>query len=588
MKLIFKNRFSINTKLMISYIIIISITISIFSAIVYYGSNNAIKEIAQRNAEQIINSAHHNLLTLIDDINYEINSLQANKYIHEVLTSTNMNVINEINIIEDVLTNVDIFQRKITAIELVALSKENYPSLSSNHAVFSAKELANDVWFKTMMSSDYHIKWFVYDNTSVKENYIIASKLIMNTHTAEPVAIIKAKININNFTKLLDDIQVAYTGRVFLTTQTHIINPSQNEFIHSFTNNKILFGEMLNHQKNSRYIKINGEELLVVSAPLRDTGLYLVGAVKLKEFETSSASILRAIIITSIVTIFVSLMALFYTGSFITKPIITLARTMKNFSLEQTNISAHTNDEIGILYKAFNSMKSTIANLIDDVNKFARLQRNAELKALQAQITPHFLYNVLNSISAMAKRSNIPEIEKMICALASFFKHSLNNGNEFTTIRKELEHVISYVDIQKIRFGDAFNITIDVDEEIIDFPICKLILQPLVENCIVHAFEDISYTGQIRIRGYKDGNSIYILVSDNGLGANVTDVDTLNNYVNKEFDPDEPIEKYGIHNVNQRIKLYYGPEYGLSYRENEKGGLTAIVHISDGKTLSLT
>ena len=176
----------------------------------------------------------------------------------------------------------------------------------------------------------------------------------------------------------------------------------------------------------------------------------------------------------------------------------------------------------------------------------------------------------------MAQKHGTEDIRKVVSALSDFFKHSLNKGEEFTTIEGELKQVQSYIDIQKIRFKDRFCYHTEADNNLLSFRVIKLLIQPLVENCIVHAFEGIDYIGEILVRVFREAEYLYITVSDNGLGANVND---LNRYTAKTHFENDPIEKYGIHNVNERLRLYFGTNSGLSYDENEWGGLTATIKI---------
>ena len=205
------------------------------------------------------------------------------------------------------------------------------------------------------------------------------------------------------------------------------------------------------------------------------------------------------------------------------------------------------------------------------------VRKRAELKALQAQITPHFLYNTLNSISLLAKKYQADDIRQMIVALSRFFMVSLSNCAEVITIEQELQHINSYIYIQKIRYDNSFEFRIYIDESLMNNLICKLTIQPIVENCLTHAFADTDKVGIITLSIKQSGADIVIRVSDNGKRR--VDIDELNRFVRQEFDLNEPIEKYGIHNINQRIKLYFGEEYGLSYEKNTPQGLTAVVRI---------
>ena len=251
---------------------------------------------------------------------------------------------------------------------------------------------------------------------------------------------------------------------------------------------------------------------------------------------------------------------------------------MNDFETERKRVPDEmlTNDEMGKLCATYNAMLDTIDSLINDVYELYRKQKRFELKALQAQINPHFLYNTLDSINWMARAHHARDISKMVSALGTFFRHSLNKGNEYTTIENEFKQIKSYTDIQKIRYDDKFDISFDIDEELLQCTIIKLCVQPLVENCILHGFEEFEEGGMINIRLYAEGDYIYISVEDNGCG---TDTDELNTALAKEIDYNEPIEKYGLSNVNLRIKLYFDETCGLTFTTNEKGGVTALIKI---------
>lgn len=570
-------RNSINSKFLLVYIAIVLLCMTLFTGITYYYSYITLNGMAQQNVNQIILSMNDLLSTYVDDIKYEMFTLQANKDVQSILTAPK-DVSSDVKKLDEILSGIDPFKKRIISAELYSFNPD-YPSLAESSCVFSARELENDPWFRDVCESGTDIVWNIFDYPDA--TYISASKQIINTATKEPVAVVRFFVDVNYFNNILRDIRLAKTGRVFLTTDSHIINPEQVPLINAISNNTTLFGKMLKDKKSNCYTSINGERCYMSSNALRDTGLFLVGCVKVREFGDSRAILNRTYIGLLILMIIMIPSILYFISVEITKPITELAVKMKNHRFDtQIAVPGGRKDEIYSLYTSYNTMQNIISSLINDVTEAAKTQKKIELKALQMQLTPHFLYNTFNSITAMARTYNANDIVKTVSALSSFFKHSLNNGSEITTIENEINHVISYVEIQKIRFGDKFELVFDIDKDVLNEKICKLTLQPLVENCIVHGFGHSDTHGIIKITANKSGNDIHICVADNGWGINVIDLNELNNYVEKSFDPDEPIEKYGIYNVNQRIKLYFGSKFGLSYTQNEPCGLAAHIHIS--------
>jgi len=246
---------------------------------------------------------------------------------------------------------------------------------------------------------------------------------------------------------------------------------------------------------------------------------------------------------------------------------------MKKVEKGNFNISVEENwgGEIGVLYSSFNYMIKRINELIHEVYLSKIKEKDAELKALQAQINPHFLYNTLDTVNWLAVKHNVPEISKIVNSLASILRYSINKGNDVTTVDKELKHVESYITIQKIRFKDKFEVSFNIDKRILHYKTIKLILQPLVENAIIHGIETYEGKGKILINGYLDGEKIVFEVINNG---NPIDLDLVNKLLDS---PSEDKDSYGIQNVNERIKLYYGEEYGLYYQAIDSNTVARIV-----------
>ena len=571
---------SLNFKFLLRYVAVVLFCLIIFTSFTYYYSNKALKQMAQQNVNQMILSSGELLNTLIEDIEYEFFTLQSDKTIQKILDNpTSENHYQDIKTLEGILENIDPFQLKILSVELY-VPNSDYPSLSEGTSVFSSQELTNDTWYQSVKSSNGKICWHIFD--SLDKTYIVSAKELINTTTKEPIAILRLIIDIDYFDNILKDIKLADTGRLFLTTDTHIINPSSEFVNNNLANHELLFQKMLKQTSAKEYAEIDNELYFLSSYALQNTGLYLVGYVRIKEFENSSNNLQFIYLYAMLLTLILLPTMLYVISSTITKLITNLADKMRNYVFESNiDIPRGSCDEIHSLYASYNTMQSTIKNLINDVTTSAKMLKRAELKTLKTQLTPHFLYNALNSIIIMADKYHADDIVQTVTSLSNFFKYSLNNGNEITTIENELRQVKSYVDIQKIRFNNLFEINFDIADDVLCEKICNLSIQPLVENCIVHGFgQTDDYNGIINIRAYKENEDIYIKVEDNGWGINIISLNKLNQYVKKPFDPDEPIEKYGVYNINQRIKLYFGSQYGLSYSQNDMGGLTATIHLS--------
>ncbi|WP_199615877.1 sensor histidine kinase [Paenibacillus alkalitolerans] len=225
------------------------------------------------------------------------------------------------------------------------------------------------------------------------------------------------------------------------------------------------------------------------------------------------------------------------------------------------------NDEFGQIAEAFNAMAGNIQELIDSVYREGLRKKQAELEALQAQINPHFLYNTLSSIISLANMGEIPKVTDMVRKLTLFYRLSLNEGEVEIALEKELEQVKAYIDIQRTKYEDAFTVCYDIEPDILSCSVIKLILQPFVENIFKHAWFGESIA--VVIRGRRTGDQIELKVIDNGIG--------IHRGVQQVHEAGQRAGGCGVKNVDERIKLRYGKEYGVSIASIYGAGTTARI-----------
>lgn len=230
-------------------------------------------------------------------------------------------------------------------------------------------------------------------------------------------------------------------------------------------------------------------------------------------------------------------------------------------------------DEITELGMSFNIMIGKIRELLDAKIKEQENLKKAELRALQAQINPHFLYNTLDTIIWMAESKKTDAVVQLVTALSSFFRLSLSKGKDWITIGEEIERTRNYLTIQKMRYRDIMDYRMEVSETVLDNTILKLILQPLVENALYHGLKNQRQPGTITVCAqHKNENEVLLEVRDDGIGIPPDKLAQLNAALSDDSD-EFPVERgFGLENVNKRIKLYYGKQYGLSIRSEYRVG----------------
>ena len=234
-------------------------------------------------------------------------------------------------------------------------------------------------------------------------------------------------------------------------------------------------------------------------------------------------------------------------------------------------------DEIGELTSTYNYMIHAMEDLIEKEYLLGQETKNAELKILQAQINPHFLYNTLDMIQWFAEEGMLSQIEESVSSLATFYRLSLSNGKEFISLREEMENVRSYIRLQKLRFPDTFLYEEELDEGLLDYLLPKTTLQPLVENAITHGLQESKrIPGHLLIKIEKEeGKNIRISILDDGAGMKKSPRTTPNGGTSRENSG----HGFGIPNVSSRLTLLYGPGYGVVFEQNIPEGTIAIVRI---------
>lgn len=280
--------------------------------------------------------------------------------------------------------------------------------------------------------------------------------------------------------------------------------------------------------------------------------------------KTSSITLTILQILIILFSIFVSINGYITVSKAIHEPLYDMQKLSTEIS--QGNLSARINipdvEELKPLANNMNSMAEQINILIKSNIEEQKNFQKAEMKALQAQITPHFLYNTFDTIIWLAEEEKTDEVVKITKAFSEFLRISLSRGHEWITIGQELEHIKNYLTIQKIRYADILNYEIQTDECMLDFKIIKLVLQPLVENAIYHGIKNKRGRGNIKIRlQYNDDSkeSILFSVEDDGAGFSPERLEEVKSELNQNLKNGEKLNSvYGLYNVNKKLKLYYG------------------------------
>lgn len=283
-----------------------------------------------------------------------------------------------------------------------------------------------------------------------------------------------------------------------------------------------------------------------------------------EEYQEFYVSIIRVAVIACIEILIIVFFLSYQIPLSITQPIRRLSEVTDQVAKGDLSVRSEikTGAEVGMLSDSLNTMIDKINELLAQVTQEQVRLRKAEFELLQAQINPHFLYNTLDAIVWLAESGEQKKVVSMVGSLSDFFRTSLNQGKDIVTIKEELQHVRSYLEIQQVRYQDILQYEIQVPEELEQYLIPKITIQPLVENALYHGIKNKRGMGQIKVRGSLEDGYFKLTIEDNGIGIAPERLVQVKNAISDSSYAESDI--YGLYNVNERIRLNFGEAYGIS------------------------
>jgi len=450
---------------------------------------------------------------------------------------------------------------------------------SENKIIYSLDAARDTLWYKNTF---WDWGWITCNPPAYVENndaLSIVRPIRDLSQYRRFIGAVRIDISTNELQQILFRANVTTNCLSYITLQDgKLVAASTNELLKILQLNEENLNTALLSENSFVKLLIHGEKVWVCASYLNNTDLILVTVVPEKELVNEirliqlnyifALSFLFLLIIISIMPLITS----------ITRRIKQLVNHMKLVQEGNLNVKMHTlhNDEIGMLVHNFNYMVERLNALMKEQYMLGQELKTAELKALQAQINPHFLYNSLEMLGWMAYKSKPNEIQSMTNSLAQFYRLSLNYGNDITSISNELKLVKSYLHIQSARFLNNFSVVIKVTD-IEEYAIPKITLQPIVENSIIHGIlEKENKSGTIKITGrLKKNNMIELAVEDDGVGM---DRSQINKLMKSHRDP-HSTENYGLRNIEMRLCLYFGIEKAIRIVSKPGAGTRVTINI---------
>lgn len=448
-------------------------------------------------------------------------------------------------------------------------------------------DVTGEEWFANTLERTDNLHFsmphvqYIFDNSENQYRWVISlSRAVEITYgTSTDQGVLLLDISYGSLQQLLDNISLGNGGYLYLINSAgELIYHPQMQLIDSGfarENNLVAAG----YRDGNYREDYRGEVRDITVKSVGYTGWKIIGVTPEKGFALNNLK--TKLFVVFILAFFLFILAIInaYISSRITNPIQELEKSVNALEAGDLDTKVYTGGsyEIRHLGRSIGHMAGQIKVLMDDIVAEHESKRKSEFDTLQSQINPHFLYNTLDIIVWMIENEQKAEAVKVVTALARFFRISLSKGKSIILVKDELEHVRNYLMIQQMRFKNKFTYTIEAEPDTLELASLKLMLQPLVENAIYHGMEFMDGDGEIEVRVSREGEDLWFVIRDNGLG--MTREQVLSLLSEHPHVTSRRGSGIGVKNVNERIRLYFGEEYGLLIESEPDEGTVIRIHL---------
>lgn len=573
----------IRTKIILLYISVLILSLVLTYGIFTIMSERQIEQEVGEAAMQTVSALKGNLDFIFENVNQFSDLIYFDKDVQSALSKINSSNINPHvqQTMQKSMVNMLLSGDYISGVFIFDTYNNYYNSYKSG-PIFVNKDIIKETdWYQKTKDAEGDVV-FIHKSEDVltfptkkDKNYISLVREIYDVDTYDELATLLIIVDEETIQDYFEEVGKKYNSQFCIVDSNHnyIIKPngydkSMDEYIFDYSKDK----------NGYRALETDRNKMIVAMQELGIGDWKLVGTIPLNLDNISLSKAYRTwiVLIISLNLFFIFACSVALTN-LIFKPLNRVQKHMKMVQggkLIQMQVNEKHSDEINDLKKVFNQMVTAIDNLISEVKKEEQIIAKNELEIIQAQINPHFLYNTLDAVSALALIEDNENCLKMTQALGNFYRNSLNSGLDLISVQDEMECIESYITILNMRYDNKIHMTYDVEENIKELEILKLILQPIVENAAHHGIRNKKGIGTISIKGYRDEDEIIFIVTDNGLGMSE---DRIQEIVEGKIQKEK--SGFGLYSSAQRISLYYGIEKPITITSEIGNGTEITIRV---------
>ena len=570
---------SLHHRLILYFMLLMMIPISVAGTLIYRASDVRISDSALALAEEVVGKTGENLEAVLLDMQSAAKQVAEDHTVQILMAKLQDSEKAEDSVILELDARLKQIAGMYAGLDGVYICLDDFTVAKSRYYAVRDEHKALPMTMEQyeVIRNHEDIQWIVSDEGSlVADNMgnavLSAARLLPLSSTGQPCGIVVVEVR-QSYLKQIFDKKLGESGTIFLMSAR-----SNIALLPAAASDEIVSDAVNQIRRTDRIAAtISLHDRVIFYVPLSLSEWTAIGVVMKQSLRGDSQEILTLFVITVLMTL---LLTIFVSGSLADyelrpiRRIQTYIKDMENGEFGKP-LPSMRSDEIGSLAENTQEMSEKIGELLETVKTEQKRMRTAEFKALQAQINPHFLYNSLDSINWLVRKGNTEKATEMISALTTFFRIGLSKGRDIITVREELEHVRSYLVIQKIRYENQFEYSFYVDPETENYFVPKLMLQPLVENALYHGIKLCDRKCILMIQVLSHGDRIEIEVLDNGAGMDAETLESVRKAM--EHKGENRANSYGVVNVNDRIQILAGQEYGLRLTSEKGVGTSARI-----------
>lgn len=564
---------SIQLTISLIFSLLIIVVVGVVGVLSYYITGTTVERNSSEYVYQLIKQVNYDLEYYLKNVEYIAGNLQYKKNVQDFFKDEDQdNYLIKYNIQQELDSIVEA-RKDIINIMLIGNNGQlivNDPKLKLKKEL----DFKEQTWYTKALQN----KGIEFSESHVQNlfegqyGWVVSCSTLLEDPTDNSVlGMLLIDLNYNLINDMVSKIQLGEKGYLFVISPAGdiVYHPKQQLLYSDIKKENIDL--ILSSPDGNIKIKEDGLEKQYTIATSKYSGWKVVGAVYLDDLAPYAPYLMRFFVVVCFLAVLVAILSAVLLSTNMLHPIKDILKSMNQFKNGDLDarIDIQQNNEISQIAKEFNAMTIQIKTLIKENKEVEKTKRKTELKALQDQINPHFLYNTLDSIVWMSEVGNNKDVVTMTSSLAKLFRISISKGRQYITLEEELEHIKSYLTIQKIRYGSKLDYNIHVDESLLKKEIVKIIIQPIVENAIYHGIKNMPGTGTISISVVREKENMVITVGDDGVGMTQETIDRI---LKRVHNKEEESQGVGVSNVIERIKLNYGEEYGLQYESELYGG----------------